>query len=316
MMERNGTFQKIDNREIPAKTTEIRAFMCIRNEILRLPWVLEYHRRIGIDRFIIVDNASTDGSTEYLLSQSDVHCFYTNESYSQSGWGLTWTNFILNSFGVGNWCLVIDADEIFIYPFCETINLHLFSNNLETSGFQSIFALVIDMYSKVPIREAVYKSGEPFVETCPYFDMETYRALKVPALPPIQVFGGPRERIFWSNSNVDFNSPTMSIVPFIKWQTGYEYICGRHCINTPLNFAFFSGAVLHFKFFHDFSERIDKEVKRGEHFAGAREYDMYMQYLKDHPNLTFYYEGSMLYKNSIQLVALSLLKRFGLDDEK
>lgn len=99
----------------------------------------------------------------------------------------------------------------------------------------------------------------------------------------------------------------MSVVPLIKWQIGYEYTCGRHCINLPLNFAFFAGVLLHFKFFHDFYERIEKEVERGEHFSGAREYGLYLQYLKHNPDLTFYYKGSMLYEDSTQLVNLNLI---------
>ena len=77
---RNFNMQQVDRRHIPIRRNEIRAFMCIRNEILRLPWILEYHRRIGIDRFFIVDNGSTDGSLDFLLAQDDVHCFYTHET--------------------------------------------------------------------------------------------------------------------------------------------------------------------------------------------------------------------------------------------
>jgi glycosyltransferase involved in cell wall biosynthesis len=308
-MLQNEPFQQIDNNPIPKTDEEIRAFMCIRNELLRLPWVLEYHRRIGINRFFIVDNGSTDGSTEYLLSQNDVHCFYTIESYAKSQWGLSWTNSMLNSFGVGNWCLVIDADEMLIFPFCETKNLYSYLIDLEALGFQAVLALVIDMYSKVPIKEAIYKSGEPFVETCPYFDAETYRALKVSAFPPLLICGGPRERVFWSNNDIDIHSPTMHVVPLIKWQRGYEYICGRHGVNVPLNFAILSGAILHFKFFNDFHERIEKEVKRGEHFEGAREYNIYLTHIQENPKLSFYYEGSVLYKDSLQLVRLNLMKR-------
>jgi glycosyltransferase involved in cell wall biosynthesis len=303
----HGYIRKLDNHPIPETTEEIRAFMCVRNELLRLPWILEYHRRIGIKRFFIVDNGSTDGSTEYLLAQNDVHCFYTSESYSKSRWGLSWTNSILNSFGAGNWCLVIDADEMFIFPFCETKKLHSFVGDLETLGFQAVLSLVVDMYSQVPIKEALYKSGEPFLGTCHYFDANTYRAFRAPAYPPIQACGGPRQRVFWSNRKVDFHPPTTSVVPLIKWQIAYEYKRGRHCINMPLNFASFFSTILHFKFFHDFYERIEKEAERGEHFAGAREYKMYLQYLRTNPDLTFYYEGSKLYEDSAQLVNLKLM---------
>jgi hypothetical protein len=306
----HDNLKKLDSNPVPENSKEIRVFMCIRNEVLRLPWVLEHHRRIGVDRFLIVDNASTDGSTDYLLSQNDVHCFYTEERYSESRWGLTWTNALLNSFGTGHWCLVIDADELFLYPECEAGRIQSFLRDMEASGYQALVALVLDMYSKVPIKEAVYRSGAPFLKTCPYFDGETYRVLRVRQHPPVQVYGGPRERVFWSDRSVQFHSPTMSVVPLIQWQSGYEYTCGRHCVNMPLHFAFFKGIIMHFKYFHDFYERIEKEAKRGEHFAGAREYNMYLQYLKDNPEFTFYYEGSALYENSTQLVEYNLMERF------
>jgi hypothetical protein len=301
-------FQKLDNRPIPERVEEIRAFMCIRNELLRLPWILEYHRRIGINRFFIVDNGSIDGSTEYLLSQEDVHCFYTTERFSKTNCGYSWTNLLLNSFGAGNWCLVIDADEMFIFSACETKNLNYLINNLEMLGLHAVLSIVIDMYSQIPIKEALYKSGESFLKTCEYFDTNTYRAYKVPTYPPVQIYGGPRERVFWSKHNVNFHPPTMSIVPLIKWQRGYQYLHGRHSLNTPVNFAFFRGAVLHFKFFHDFYKRIINEVKRGEHFKGAREYRMYLEYLNNKPDFTFYYEGSMPYQDSSQLVNLGLMR--------
>jgi glycosyltransferase involved in cell wall biosynthesis len=307
----SNSFQKLDNRPIPEDVKEIRAFMCIRNEILRLPWALEYHRGIGVDRFIIIDNGSSDGSTEYLLSQDDVHCFYTTENYSNSYWGVNWINKILDLFGVGNWCLVIDADELFVYPFCEVNKINSFLNKLELSGFHAVFALVIDMYNKAPIKEAVYKAKEPFLDICQYFDVNTYNAFNVSEYPQVRICGGPRNRVFWSKIKSEFPSPTMNVVPLIKWQNGFKYLCGRHCMNLPLNFSFLAGTILHFKFFHDFFERVEKEVKRGEHFGSAREYNIYLQCIKDNPDLTLFYEDSMLYEGTKQLVELDLLKEIG-----
>lgn len=301
-------FQKLDNHRIPHNKEEIRGFICIRNEMLRLPWVLEHHRRIGVNRFFVIDNGSTDGSTEYLLTQNDVHCFHTTDRYSDSNWGLTWINFILNSFGVGNWCLIIDADEMFVYPSFEVKQLLSFLKNLDRLGVGAVLSLVIDMYSSKPIKKTFYKSGEPFIKACPYFDSETYRGIKTPAFPPIQVYGGPRERVFWAKNDIDFHSPTMSVVPMVKWQEGFAYTCGRHCISPAMNISIFSGAVLHFKFFHDFYDRIEMEVARGEHFSGAREYQVYLNHITNNPDLNLYYVGSKLFKDSKQLVDLNLIR--------
>ena len=55
---------------------EIRVFSRCRNEALRLPAFLE-HRRLGVDGFFIIDNDSTDGTTDYLAGQPDVRAFRT-----------------------------------------------------------------------------------------------------------------------------------------------------------------------------------------------------------------------------------------------
>src|SRR5215475_13469447 len=103
--------KRLDSRLIPDDKEEIRAFLVIRNEALRLPSTLRHHRSLGVHRFFILDNGSTDGTLEYVLKQPDVHVFSTSERYSQSHYGVVWTNALLDSFGVGHWTLTIDADE-------------------------------------------------------------------------------------------------------------------------------------------------------------------------------------------------------------
>src|SRR5215470_1266946 len=105
---------KIDARPIPQRR-ELRAFLAIRDEIARLPDVLRHHRELGIDRFFVVDNGSVDGSFEFLQDQPDVHVYRTMESYPASRLGLTWMQELMDEYST-YWSLLIDADELFIYP--------------------------------------------------------------------------------------------------------------------------------------------------------------------------------------------------------
>ncbi|KZY31971.1 hypothetical protein A3731_22865 [Roseovarius sp. HI0049] len=61
---------------------------CLRNEMLRLPAFLEHYRGLGVDRFLLVDNGSGDGSREFLLAQEDVTVFHTSQSYAESECGI------------------------------------------------------------------------------------------------------------------------------------------------------------------------------------------------------------------------------------
>jgi hypothetical protein len=83
---RMPTLVRTDHRSVNNNRTEIRAFMTVRDEKLRLPHSLDHHRKLGVSRFFVIDN----GSTEFLLAQSDCHVFLTRESYAESRYGLEW----------------------------------------------------------------------------------------------------------------------------------------------------------------------------------------------------------------------------------
>src|ERR1051325_5690989 len=66
---------RLDCRPVPDTGRECRAFMVVRDERLRLPYALDYHRRLGTARFFIADNVSNDGTVDYLLAQPDCHVY-------------------------------------------------------------------------------------------------------------------------------------------------------------------------------------------------------------------------------------------------
>ena len=63
------------------RPTDIVAVIVARNEALRLPDCLSHHRRLGVKRFAIIDNGSTDESQDFLLTQPDVDIFYIHSGY-------------------------------------------------------------------------------------------------------------------------------------------------------------------------------------------------------------------------------------------
>jgi hypothetical protein len=62
LIERTGASRRGASRD------EIRLFARCRNERLRLPAFFQHYRAMGVDCFCIVDNESTDGTTDYLTT--------------------------------------------------------------------------------------------------------------------------------------------------------------------------------------------------------------------------------------------------------
>jgi Glycosyl transferase family 2 len=152
--------ERLDDRPIPPPAGEIRLFTRLRNEHLRLPWLFDFYRSQGVDRFFVVDNGSDDGSRDYLLGRPDTHLFLTTDSYAVFGGGMRWLNHLLDRHGTGTWCLTVDVDEVLAYPHAERMGLHHLTEHLDRQGAQALFAFMLDMYAEDSLHEVAYRPGQ------------------------------------------------------------------------------------------------------------------------------------------------------------
>lgn len=302
-MQPGSALERRDSREVLTPPEAILGFASVRNEILRLPYFLDYHRTLGIGRFFIVDNASDDGTREFLLSQEDVHVFFTQESYAASHCGVAWMNELLSTFGEGHWCLTLDADELLIYPESETRDLTVLTRYLDANGAGGLKTFLLDMYDDRPIAETDYSSGSPFLECCRYFDFDTYHEIDDDRIP---VRGGPRHRLFWTGRPPRKPSPVLKKIPLVKWQDGFRYEASTHIIHGPA-FCSLTGILLHFKLFSDFPMNALREAERMEHWDGAAQYRTYAEGLARSRRLCAHGPHSARYENTAQLVVLGLM---------
>jgi glycosyltransferase involved in cell wall biosynthesis len=198
---RRVRWERMDDRSIPQQPREIRAIVTVRNEIDRLPHLLDQHRRLGIDRFLIVDNNSTDGSADYLLTQPDVHVFWTDDAYQTARCGVDWIERILDEYGQDRWCLLIDADEVLSYPDDDRGSVGRLCDVLDRCGVNCLPTMSVDLYADESIVQTHLKSGQTYLDRCSYFDRAGYFKIPAPHQFP-RLFGGVRARLFWPEVNL------------------------------------------------------------------------------------------------------------------
>ncbi len=100
---RSRDLSVIQDRTREIRPDSILLASVLRNERVRLPFFLRYYRDLGIEHFLMVDNASTDGSAEYLAAQPDVSLWRTEASYKRSHFGVDWLTWIQRRHCHGHW---------------------------------------------------------------------------------------------------------------------------------------------------------------------------------------------------------------------
>jgi hypothetical protein len=101
--------------------------------------------------------------------------------------------------------------------------------------------------------------------------------------------------------------PVLKKVPLVEWQKGFRFLASTHAIKDVVK-GKESGALLHFKFFSDFHEYAKKTVAEKTHWNNSAQYVTYLDGMRNNPDLTAYFEGSVRYENSKQLLSMGYIK--------
>ncbi|WP_171132744.1 MULTISPECIES: glycosyltransferase family 2 protein [unclassified Ruegeria] len=285
----------------------------VRNEKIRLPYFLDYYRRLGVDHFLFVDNDSTDGTAEFLTSQSDVSTWSTTASYRKSTYGIDWSNYLLRKYAHGHWVLTVDPDEFFVYPFCDSRPIRALTDWLQGTGVRSFGTMLIDMYPKGRIEDVPYREGQDPFEIAQWFDSGNYMITRNPTYGNLWIQGGARARVFFQDTPK--KAPALNKIPLVKWNRRYAYVSSTHSLlPRGLNQVYEEaggektcGVLLHAKLIDTLGAKAKEEVARGEHYRGSGEYQAYADQLDAQP--VFWNDWSEKYLNWRQLEILGLMSK-------
>lgn len=314
-LRRRRQLVRVADRTGTIRPNDILCFLCVRNEALRLPFMLDHHRKLGVAQFLVVDNGSTDGTRDLLLARPDVSLWETRSSYKASRFGMDWLTWLMLRHGHGHWCLTLDADEILVYPHWQTRSLQALTDWLDRQGRQSMGALTIDLYPQARVSDARHSAGDDPLTTLRWFDSGNYQVQVQPKMRNLWIQGGARARAFFADQ--PRKAPTLNKIPLVRWHWRYAYVNSTHALLPPqLNEVYAtdggmltSGALLHTKFLPGIIDRAAEEKVRGEHFADGAQYASYYDRLTADPVL--HHAASTRYTGWRQLEALGLMSRGG-----
>lgn len=283
-------------------------YSVIRNEMYFLPALLSHYRAMGIEQFLFLDDASDDGSRQYLVAQPDCVVLRSALSFGDaisaslpeggtfSGRaGTLLKRAIAHRFLMGQYALYVDADEFLILPSRFPSMTALYTE-LKARNIASVAANLVDFYpAGVADLEASHEFGsfDELLAHTPWFDASPLVRIE-PGAQPRSAGPSASTRLFrqfavheappvvdflpdWLVDALPFPPPRAAWykTPIIRWTPG-TFMVGSHLANVPPHPDLIL-AIAHFKFTSDLRRRVDAAIARKSH---ARKSGKYRQYNK------------------------------------
>lgn len=292
--------QRLHTGRKPLGGNDIIGLVVVKDSALRLEAFLRHGRRIGIDRFAVLDNGCASEVLDWLKQQDDVDLYHTDDAFqtlAKDGW----INRLISLYGRNRWYFQLDSDELPAFLGMETHDLHDVVRGLEQKGYTRARALLLDMYPKDGLFHA-YNTPDEMLNDMAYFDSPADSIVDEAHVGMSVKKGGPRYRVFGSKQMLTkcplykFGDAEVVIDAHFQWP--YEEVN-----RSPYLFA-----LLHYKYISNDYEEYAARVRKGNFASGSQGYKDFFAAYGDGTLRSFYYEGSCRYEGEASLRQLGFLE--------
>lgn len=276
-------------------------YLCVvKDDLERIKMSYEHHSKIGVKHFVYIDNGSTDGTLEWLMQQENVSVYQTLDSFIM--WAkVAWISKVITHIGFDRWYLVLDSDELFVYPGCEEKPIQEYVSCLERKGITRDLSFMLDMYATGKLFEAG-DEGNTIYEKYRYFDGDSYK--RENCLHYQKIMGGPRQRLFAKAGSMEM---LQNKYPLVYYKRGEVY---RYHYVSPYKQNFgteCTSALLHYKFLDGDYEKYVKIANDGNYANGSRLYKDIVKEIEENESLSFFDKDSIRYNSSKDLLRHELI---------
>ncbi|WP_323768725.1 glycosyltransferase family 2 protein [Antarctobacter sp.] len=323
----------------PARLT---LFSTMKNEMGFLPAWLDHHRGIGFQQFLIWDDASDDGSYEYLSAQPDVIVMQSDFSFGavlryrdpdgvmrEERAGTYFKISLPHLFFDGAFVGYVDADEFLILP-PGVASIGEVVARLASEGAPSAVASVVEFFpaSTSGLEGGLPQSFADLIAAYPYFQAEQLVDLRRGSQPDLKG-KSKTARLFkrfsvepkvvrrgwhrlWMPSREkkaqEFQKSPRHKTPLVR-RDANSRLTGSHYGNLPPSPDVLL-TVAHFVFTAQFADKIARATQWGAHANAAAKYRYYAQLLEKMRGAEngFLDENSVAYEGPQQLINCGLMR--------
>ncbi len=160
--------------EVPYEKDELVVVCVVRDGRPYVRSFVEHYLSMGVKHLIFLDNGSTDGTVEALKAYPNVTVLRTTLPYKRYEYPMT--QYLIERFGRERWCLCVDIDELFDYPYSDVVNLKALLGYLNDNSYTAVVSYMLDMFPEKPLSEAASDEDDvPLKERHRFYDISNVR---------------------------------------------------------------------------------------------------------------------------------------------
>lgn len=275
-----------------------------------LPWVstfIRYYQRQGARHVVFLDNGSTDGTPEAVTAHAGTSLFRTELPFSR--YSVALKRWLVRTFGGGGWSLYCDVDELFDYPFSESLNLPGFLGYLNEREYTAVTAQMLDMFSAESLGAVQGRPDDDLQAAYRWYDIEdivkTRRKFwiwmnRVDTGALYSHSGGVRARVF------DVHGSKLTKHPLTRSGSSLRVFPYDEHFVTHAALADVSGVLLHYKFIGALYQQACDELQRKQH-TNFQVYRRYQEVYTDKPELLLWRPNAREYERAEDLLESGFL---------
>jgi hypothetical protein len=240
---------------------------------------IDHYLTLGAKHMVFLDNDSDDGTVAVARNHERVTVLQTRLPFKKYHYAMK--QYLISRFGKGRWCLYVDIDELFDYPYSDVVDLGSLLRYLNEKSYTAVVAQMLDMFPDRALSTRVSQKDEPLKELYKFYDLSKIKR--------VDYHGGRGQ-----GSNVIANNDIKIIKGGVRWtyirpnSTDVRFMLTKH----PLIFgdakarheerglhrirnarvADLSCVLYHYKFIDGFRERVARAVQEENYAPGNTSY--------------------------------------------
>lgn len=301
-------------RTVYFKSKEEFAVVClVKNGAEYIKAFIDHYNCLGAKHFFFIDNGSTDGTIRLLKQYQNITIYQTELPHKRYECEIR--RAVIEEHCRNNWCLCVDIDEFFDYPYSDRISMQNFLRYLNSHQYTAVLSYLLDMFSKE--LDFSPKKQEDIVNQYCYYDISNIKKSRYHS--SFKIFtnhnqlsdkkmknysGGIRRNVFKNKES----GYLLTKHPLIFVNSKIEPMVHPHFCNKAF-IADVNGVVKHYKFISSFKDKVIRSLESKDYcYYAEQEYKEYFNIIKDKDSLSLYSRKSEKLENAEQLFRQGFLR--------